>query len=166
MTVNEFVTKYKKANDVEKAKIFKEIEIKTYVPYAQKAVHSETVLKKNANYENGVLQHSSALRFLTYATSILKLYTNLELNRSAPHEDYDLLKECGAMDAIIIKIGDDVQEFTTVFNMTWEDMLHNENNWRNFVATQIEKISEQTESMLSSKELKELLKTSFKNEMM
>lgn len=135
-TVQEFVEKYKKANDIEKTKLFKEIGIKTYLPYAEKVVYSENVLSQSAKRINGVLQHNSSKRFLVYATSILKLYTNLQLNKEAPHEDYDMMKQCGAMDDVINKIGDDIHEFTTVFNMTWDDMLKNENDWRVFIASQ------------------------------
>lgn len=157
MTVKEFVEKYVKATEIEKAKLFKEIEIKTYVPYAEKVVHSEAVLSKTAKRVNGVLQNNSSLRYLAFVTSILKLYTSLELNSSVPHEDYDLLKECGAIDIIMDKIGDDVREFTTIFNMTWEDMVQNENNWKTFIASQLSSFVNNVEKNMQNEEIRKLM---------
>ena len=152
MTVQEFVEKYKKAKDAEKAKILKEIEIKTYVPFAEKVVHSEAVLSQSAQRFNGVLQLQSSKRFLVFVTSILKLYTNLELNTEKPHKDYDLLRESGLIDVVQNKIGDDLDEFSTVFNMTWDDMVYNENNWRVFIASQLNNFINNVDKRMASEE--------------
>ena len=136
-TVQEFAEKYRKASDLEKNKLMKEINVKAQVPFAQKVVHSEAVLSQSAKRVHGVLQKSSARRYLIFTTSIIKLYTELETNAEAPHEDYDLLRETGVMDEIMGRIGNDLEEFTTVFNMVWDDMLYNENNWRTFIDGQI-----------------------------
>lgn len=136
MTVNEFVEKYKKANDVELSKLVKEIDLKTYVPFAEKVVHSEVVLNGSANRVNGVLQSKSPMRFLTFAMSIITLYTNIETDKNKPHEEYDALKESGAMEYIIARIGRDIEEFTNIYNITYDDMIYNENNWRTFVSGQ------------------------------
>ena len=149
MTVQDFVNKYQKAKDAEKAKILKEIEIKTYIPFAEKVVHSEAVLSQSVKRVNNVLQLQSARRFLVFVTSIVKLYTNLEVNKEKPHEDYDLLRESGLIDLIREKIGDDLEEFTTVFNMTWDDMVYNENNWRMFVASQLNSFIDNVEQRMA-----------------
>lgn len=154
MKVNEFVEKYRKATDIEKTRLMREIEVKTYVPYAEKVVHSEAVLSKTAKRVHGVLQNNSTLRYLTFITSILKLYTNLELNQEKPHEDYDLLKQFGIVEDIIARIGDDFNEFGTVFNMTWDDMLYNENNWRMFVASVANNFMENVEKNLKDEALR------------
>jgi len=93
-------------------------------------------LSQTAERIGGVLQVRSAKRFLIFATSILKLYTNLELNKEKPHEDYDLLRESGILDDIMERIGGDFEEFNTIFNMTYDDMMYNENNWRTFISGQ------------------------------
>lgn len=154
MTVKEFVEKYTKANDIEKNKLMKEINIKTYIPYAEKVVHSETVLNQSAHRVGGMLQSKSALRFLLFASSIIKLYTDIEINKISPNEDYDLLKESGAIDEIMNRIGLDIEEFTTVFNMTWDDMLYNENNWRAFFAIQLNSFMKNVEAFANNEELR------------
>lgn len=154
MTVQDFVNKYQKAKDAEKAKILKEIEIKTYIPFAEKVVHSEAVLSQSVKRVNNVLQLQSARRFLVFVTSIVKLYTNLEVNKEKPHEDYDLLRESGLIDLIREKIGDDLEEFTTVFNMTWDDMVYNENNWRMFIGSQLNSFLENVENFSKNEELR------------
>ena len=159
-TVQEFVEKYKKASDVDKSKLIKEIGVKTYIPYAQKVVHSEAVLSQSAKRINGVLQSQSAKRFLVFTTSVLKLYTELSLNTQSPHEDYDILRECGVLDVITARIGEDLEEFKTVFNMVWDDMVYNENNWKTFVSGQIvEVLKSVVEAIGDSEDLnKQILK--------
>lgn len=93
-------------------------------------------MSQTAERIGGVLQIRSAKRYLIFATSILKLYTNLELNKEKPHEDYDLLREDNIMRDIVERIGEDLEEFKTIFNMTYDDMMYNENNWRTFISGQ------------------------------
>lgn len=93
-------------------------------------------MSQTAERIGGVLQIRSAKRYLIFATSILKLYTNLELNKEKPHEDYDLLREDDIMRDLVERIGDDLEEFKTIFNMTYDDMMYNENNWRTFISGQ------------------------------
>lgn len=154
MTVKEFVEKYQKAKDIERNKLLQEINVKSYIPYAEKVVHSEAVLSQSAKRVNGVLQMTSSRRFLTFATSVIKLYTNLELNIERPHEDYDLLRESDLIDVIMEKVGKDIDEFTTVFNMTWDDMVYNENNWKVFFATQLNNFMKNVETFANDENLR------------
>lgn len=138
IAVKDFVEQYVSAKtDIDKKKVLQSLEVKTYIPYSVKVVHSQVVLDSTAKRVNGVLLNDSPMRYLTQVMSIVRLYTNLSINQERPHEDYDLLRQNNLIDMICEKIGEDVAEFQTVFNMVWGDMVNNENDIRVYIASQV-----------------------------
>lgn len=159
MTIKEFVDAYTKAkSDIEKNKVLKNIAIKKYVPYSTKVIHSQIVLERASKRVNGVLLSDSTMRYLSYVISIIRLYTDLVIDPEMPNNDYDLLRESDLIDVIFERIGNDVAEFSTVFDMVWDDMVNNENDFRVFIASQVANFANICKDTLENKEFVDNLK--------
>lgn len=137
INVQEFVEKYQNAqSEIEKNKVLKSINIKTYVPFSVKTIHSKLVLIENIKYKDNMILSDYPMRYLMFVCSVVNLYTDLCINKERPHEDYDLLRSTGIIDDIFKNIGNDVEEFTTIFNMTYDDIIRNEAGIERLIARQ------------------------------
>ena len=97
MLAKEFVEKYKTLNNPDlKQNLIKGIVEKTYIPILVKnAYATEAVNKSSAKGSDSIGL------YLLYTMSILKLYTNLEVDSKTFNEDYDILQEYGLVDKIV-----------------------------------------------------------------
>lgn len=163
MNVKEFVEKYQNAqSEIEKNKILKSINIKTQVPFSVKTVHSQLVLEKIMKYKNNMILSDYTMRYLMFVCSVVNLYTDLNINKERPHEDYDLLRSTGIIDDIFKNIGNDVEEFTTIFNMTYDDMIRNEAGIERLIARQttafIERCGDNLDALMALLDNEEVMK--------
>lgn len=146
INVQEFVNKYQSAKtDVEKTKLLNSINIKAYVPFSVKVIHSETLVKTNARRVSGVLLNNSPNEYLMYIMSVISLYTDLQVSKERPHEDYDSLRASGLIDKITESIGKDLEEFSSIFKMVVSDLYANEKDNYVFIASQITRLMEVVE---------------------
>ena len=98
----------------------KNVEYTSYVPFSVKAYTAKEML--NSCMVNGTdIVYDSPQRYITYVCLVIGLYTNIELSENSS-ADYDLLKESGMLKPLFKLIGDDLEEFNTVWKMCSDDI--------------------------------------------
>lgn len=124
MTVTEFVKQYHKSND--KKALWKAIRLQRYVPYGIKTNASIGVIKDNFQMKHHMILKNTPLLYVLNRMCIVELYCpGIEINTEDALHDYDLLNESGALNEILLEIGQDASEFDTVFQMTYRDFIEN-----------------------------------------
>lgn len=88
MTIQEFVKKNKKGN----ADLKKMLEIRTYIPIAEKRAILETILDECFMVDEGVLTCDYITMNMMFELAMIKYHTNLEIQLSS-EDDYDELQE-------------------------------------------------------------------------
>ena len=157
MTVREFVEEYKKQNEehIEEHKKYKLVEahiIKTYLPYIQKValaktlndatmykwIESTDVDGNPTKMKTDQVKISSHIRNLLFKRMVIENYTDLEIEDRSFYNEYDLLKECGAMKMFLYVVREDLKELEFVCDMIKNDTIKNEYE----INAQIAKIAE------------------------
>ena len=82
---------------------------------------------------------NSAAQYLLFCRIVLENYTNITIGENF-HEEYDLLKESGILDKIMVKIPEgEMAELNTVISMAREDVRTNAYEPHAFIAGQVER---------------------------
>ena len=130
MTVREFVEKYKNENEkLDKYHFIENHIVKTYLPYIQKVALAKTLndatmykwvesADENGNptkVKTDQVKVSSHIRNLLFKRMVIENYTDLEIEDSSFYNEYDLLKECGAMKMFLYVVREDLKELAFVF---------------------------------------------------
>ncbi len=98
MKVTEFV---KKMNESEDINLKTMLEIRTYIPIAEKKAILETILDRCFTVEDGVLMCDSVLKKMMFESAMVKYHTNLDLDITS-EEDYDELRRYDLMSIVNI----------------------------------------------------------------
>lgn len=120
--LTELVELYKKpaTKNLKEDVLKKNVEYTSYVPFSVKAYTAKEML--NSCMVNGTdLIYDSPQRYIAYVCLVIGLYTNIELTNNSS-ADYDLLKESGMLKPLFKLIGDDLEEFNTVWKMCSDDI--------------------------------------------
>ena len=143
ITVAAFVEKYTKCSSTNlRQEMIKDIVSTKYAPLVQKVAISKAVITKGMQTQDGLYQRNSAVLYLNYIVGMLSLYCQpLKLDAETNHSDYDLLKQHGILELIMDEIGEDVNEYTTIYNMETEDLFANQLSTEKFIASQVTRIS-------------------------
>lgn len=91
MEIKEFAKKIKGKKEINLTKI---LEIRTYIPIAEKRVILETILDKCCVVEDGVVSCDYILMKMMFELAMIKYHTNLDINISS-EDDYDEIKTIG-----------------------------------------------------------------------
>lgn len=92
MTINEFVSTLKeRTDDIDLQTI---LEIRAYIPIAEKRAILETVLSECFTVEDGMLTCDYVLRHIAFDLAMIKYHTNLDIDITS-EEDYDAIKQTG-----------------------------------------------------------------------
>jgi len=122
--INEF--KVKKTATEKKACLRKYVEITDYVDYAMKVAVSRSVIKEVClNEDTMEFNLNTPERYLAFVITSISLYTNIEFNDEDDYSTYDLMKTNGFLDELFSYLNestDDYKEFSTVWNMCFEDL--------------------------------------------
>ena len=86
MTIKEFLEKIKNTTDLKEV-----LEIRTYIPIAEKKVILETILDQCLTVTDGILTCDYIVMEIAFELAMLKYHTNLEID-IASEEDYDELQ--------------------------------------------------------------------------
>ena len=141
MLVHDFVENYKAKRfmntkqgvDERVEWIKKELEVKEYLPFAEKHMVMQTVLGDCARIDNGVVTIDSVDKYLTFTMAMLATYTNLESDEEATlSAEYDTLcsikvEDGTLLDAIIKTFEIEYVRCNDILNMMTADLLA-ENN--------------------------------------
>lgn len=141
INVKEFVDGYTKSKN--KALYLKKLEIVDYVSYGQKAFLADKIIKSSSYDENGYVRINSPSRYLIFVYTILKTYTNLDLESESMLEDFDLLNKHGIVDEIFALVPEkEINEFNKVLSMTYDDFITNHYEIHGFIQEVVKKISD------------------------
>lgn len=128
MKVDKFILEYSTAGD--KDKFLSERIKNKYIGFIKKIEECNKVLDFSCYMEiDGVkkFRHNSPLQYFLFIITLIKNYTDIELNDDALFEDFDALNERGILKRIIAAIPEDEYvEFNTVLNMCIDDLMENE----------------------------------------
>jgi hypothetical protein len=140
-TVRDFVENYKAKRfmntpqgvDERVEWIRKELEVKEYLPFAEKQAIAKAVLAECANIEDGVIAIDSVDKYISFTMAMLASYTNLESDEETTlSEEYDALcsvkvEDGTLLDAVIKTFEVEYVRCNDILNMMTADLLA-ENN--------------------------------------
>lgn len=114
MKIREFIEKYKKNNGMQS--VSRLIEVKHYLPFADKQALVNEVLNKCQVTNYGFIQFDEAKKYIVFTIEIIKTYTNLEFDDdfNVAITEYDALCEANLLNGIIDSFEG---EYKTVLNM-------------------------------------------------
>ncbi len=140
INLNEFVEGYEKAKT--KSSYLKKFVVNNYVPYGEKVFLSNKIVESTSYDERKNVRIDSPSRYLLFVYTLLKSYTNLDLDASKMTECFDLLNKNGIVDELIKEIPEnEINEFNKVLSMVYEDFMTNHYEIHGFIENIIEKIS-------------------------
>lgn len=138
MTIKGFVENYKakrfmvtKNGVDEKIEYLKtELELKEYVPFADKRELCKAVIDACCTKEGGLIKVDSVSRYIIFTISIISKYTSLEFSSGEEYDsldEYDMLCEAGLLNPILALIGDEYAACNNMLNMMMDDVIANNN---------------------------------------
>ena len=149
ISVKEFVDIYNKLENKQKA--MEAAGIVKYIPYEIKFSTAMNVIKDNFQIVDNMILKNTPMLYVLNRMCMVKLYCqNIVIDDNNALSDYDMLNSHGLIDEIIKYIGVDVQEFDTVFNMTFDDFTYNISSPQAYVNRIINNIVNMTEGKLES----------------
>lgn len=139
MDIKEFIEEYK--NTVEPMNLIDKHITRRYVTFLEKTTWIEIILRNSMYREiNGknVFIANTPLRHVFFFMSVIRLYTDIEFEDAKAYEAYDALKETGAMDAFMRRIGNDLDDFQAFLDMSFSDLINKEQNLTGWLDREIE----------------------------
>lgn len=164
MKVSEFVNGYTRnaTDNLKNVYLKKNIESKKYIPFVEKQVMADKIIN-STSYEldddgirTGNVKINSTSRYLFTIMTIIDAYTNIDVDYSSIHLDYDMLCENGLISLIlnlenpansIIPV-EDYMEFNTILNMKLDDFLRNNLSTESFISSQVTRFGMLTGNIL------------------
>lgn len=159
--IKDFVNGYEKnANESLKDRYIKEkLEIKSYLPFLQKDAIA-TVLAERTTYkhepytkEDGtvgqkktdVIRVNSSAQYLLFCRVVIENYTNLEVETDSFFEEYDLLKQSGLLDKLMVGTeqtaplipADEIGELRQLLSLKQSDIMTNFANPQTYIQNQV-----------------------------
>jgi len=145
--VEEFVKQYSSApNTAAKIKLCEELIVRKYVPVIEKYSVLLLGFNRAVRDNNGMVVFNGVMQYIMYVMLTLKMYTNLDVgisndSNASAIDAYDMLRECGAIDQILLAIGnDELKEIERINQMIVNDVRDNEMNPYTYVAIQISRL--------------------------
>lgn len=155
MKIKEFIDAYKVSN-VQNTRLnehavvdylIKELEVKTYVPFAEKRELCANVLNAcNTRKGNGLIEVDSVSRYILFTVAIISKYTVLEFSSGEDDEldsldEYDMLCQANLLDPILEVIGAEYVTCNNILNMMMSDIVSNNNTVENVIGHSLEKLN-------------------------
>ena len=165
MTIEEFVNEFKSKKiintklDPEAVSnyIRKELEVKDYVPFAEKRDLCANVLNAcNTKDSNGLVKVDSVSRYILFTIAIISKYTTLEFSSGKDDEEldsldeYDMLCQANLLDPILEVIGAEYVTCNNILNMMMSDVVANNNTIESVVGHTLGKISKSVDGLLGA----------------
>ena len=127
------------------------VNYRNYVPYAQKAAACQTLVDNTGyrrEYDNEgrevsrALRTDSPMRYLFYCLTLLRLYTDLEMDLSQGLEIFDMLEENGLTEALLERIPEKERaSMQTLLNMAVQDFNANVLSVPAYLSSQVERFA-------------------------
>ena len=135
--------------------IRKELEVRDYVPFAEKRELCANVLQScNTRDESGLIKIDSVSRYIIFTVSIISKYTNLEFSSGEDTEfdsldEYDMLCQSGLLNPILDVIGVEYTTCNNILNMMMADIEANNNTIENVVASVLGKVGDSVDDFIT-----------------
>ena len=165
MKIKEFVDAYKakkfmatKSGVTDKVEYLKkELELKEYIPFANKRDICAKVIDACCKKENGLIKVDSVSRYIIFTISMISAYTNLEFSSDEDYDsldEYDMLCENGLLNPILAIIGDEYATCNNILNMMMDDVLANNNTVEAVLGYNLNKVSDSIDDLISALAIK------------
>ena len=159
MTIKEFVENYKakrfmvtKNGVDEKIEYLKaELELKEYIPFADKRELCAAVIDACCTKEGGLIKVDSVSRYIIFTISIISKYTVLEFNSGEEYDsldEYDMLCEAGLLNPILALIGEEYAACNNMLNMMMDDVIANNNTVEAVLGYNLGKVSDSLDGLI------------------
>lgn len=162
MKIVEFIENFKTRNimntklvpDAVQQYVKQELEIKDYIPFAEKRELCANVLNAcNAKTSNGLVKIDSVSRYLVFTLSIISKYSNLEFSSGKDGEfdsldEYDMLCQTNLLNPILEVISDEYATCNNLLNMMMEDIIANNNTVESVVAHLLGKLGMSVDNLI------------------
>lgn len=129
------------------------LEIKNYIPFADKREICATVIDACCTKEGGLVKIDSVSRYIIFTISIISAYTNLEFSSGEEYDsldEYDMLCEAGLLNPILAIIGDEYATCNNILNMMMEDVVTNNNTVEAVLGHNLGKVSDALDDLIST----------------
>lgn len=146
MKIDTFVKLYKiKARDEYGEDYIDEIMNNRYVPFEEKVVRINMILS-NTYYDNEdgekIFHVDSMAAHLFTMLTLVDLYTQIDIDFKKSVEQYNALKECGALDIIVNSINaSELNEFKFLLESAHKDAVVNEYEIHAYITKQLRYLS-------------------------
>lgn len=161
MTIVEFCEAYKEKKfmvtkngiDGKIEYIKKKLEVKEYIPFADKRELCEHVINACCEKENGLIKVDSVTRYIIFTISIISKYTTLEFSSSDEYDsldEYDMLCENGLLNSILALIGEEYATCNNMLNMMMEDTIANNNTVEAVLGYTLDHVSNSLDELIKA----------------
>ena len=134
--------------------IKKTLEVKDYVPFAEKRELCAQVLNAcNTKDDSGLIKVDSVSRYIIFTLSIISKYTNLEFSSGEDEidslDEYDMLCQANLLNPILDVIGAEYTTCNNMLNMMMEDIMTNNNTIENVVGAVLGKLGDSIDDFIT-----------------
>ena len=129
------------------------LEVKEYIPFADKRELCKKVINACCTKENGLVKVDSVTRYIIFTISIIAKYTNLEFSSGEEYDsldEYDMLCENGLLNPILAIIGDEYATCNNILNMMMDDVIANNNTVEAVLGHALDKVSDSLDDLIST----------------
>ena len=159
-TIKEFCEAYKAKNFMNTKQgieeriewIKKELDITSYLPFAEKRELCKNVLDVCCTKEGGLVKVDSVTRYILFTVSVISKYTELEFNSDEGYDsldEYDMLCESRLLNPILELIGDEYAACNNMLNMMLDDIIANNNTIEAVVGNVLGNLSDSLDDLIS-----------------
>lgn len=152
MTIKNFVEGYNaiSTNTLKEQYIKDNLHINTYVPFLKKVTLADKLVKITTFDSNtGNINVKSDVSYLLFCRMLIEQYTDIQVETEGFYEEYDLLKQSGLLDKLMMGTEnemplipvDEIMELRNIVEMKQRDALTNYGSPQNYIANQIERVS-------------------------
>jgi hypothetical protein len=134
--------------------IKRELEVKSYIPFAEKRELCEKVIDAcNDKGESGLIKVDSVSRYIVFTISVISKYTNLEFSSGEEDEfdsldEYDMLCSNHLLNPILEVIGEEYAACNNMLNMMMEDVIANNNTVEAVIGRALGKVSDSIDDLI------------------
>lgn len=145
MKVNDFITKYNKAND--KDKFLEDCIVNQYIPYSEKVADCVAII--NATTEtDGVFKANTPAQFMLFMVQMISRYTEIEKEENILGL-FEQLDEINLINAIVSKIPErELASYNTILDMVRDDYMENNRSLISFVETKVKALGLSLDAVL------------------
>lgn len=145
LTITEAVTAWRNDTSEDKKDFLNQVMRRHYVPFGEKirlARLAQDVAHTVRNAKGDVLGYEmdGLQTYFQNIVAVIDSYTNIDIGNGDTVQNYDALQEHGIVRLILANIGDDLTEWTRVWNLTSEDFYQKHFTTRGWLESAWQKI--------------------------